>query len=135
MVENLCTHFSPPLKLIRDNDSLELEEPHIKSFHPFPPPSALARPSVSSTLRTLGFGYRAEFIQKTSAMLLDTHVTDVGVFAFLRKLRSAPTQDAREELVRLMGVGRKVADCVLLMSLDKVLFPPAISFLKLIVSN
>ncbi|KAK7693730.1 hypothetical protein QCA50_003302 [Cerrena zonata] len=38
---------------------------------------------------------------------------------WLLTLRTLPTAQAREELLRFMGVGRKVADCVLLMSLDK----------------
>ena len=40
--------------------------------------------------------------------------------AWLYTLRNLSTQEAREELLKLMGVGRKVADCILLMSLDKV---------------
>ncbi|TFY64686.1 hypothetical protein EVJ58_g2460 [Rhodofomes roseus] len=39
---------------------------------------------------------------------------------WLHTLRSMSTSEAREELLKLMGVGRKVADCILLMSLDKI---------------
>jgi N-glycosylase/DNA lyase len=39
---------------------------------------------------------------------------------WLRTLRELSTAEAREELLKFMGVGRKVADCVLLMSMDKV---------------
>ena len=46
--------------------------------------------------------------------------SDQAVFDFLASLRRVGTQEAREELMKLVGVGRKVADCVLLMSLDKV---------------
>lgn len=112
MVENLCTHFSPPL-LARDNQDSGV-------YHAFPPPSSLSPSSVASTLRSLGFGYRADFIQKTAAMLLEEHQSDEGVSKFLHGLRETDTPDARAELVKLMGVGRKVADCVLLMSMNKV---------------
>ena len=40
---------------------------------------------------------------------------------WLMGLRNKPTAEAREELLKFVGVGRKVADCILLMSLDKVL--------------
>ena len=54
-------------------------------------------------------------------MLLEAHGnSDQAVFDFLASLRRMGTQEAREELMKLVGVGRKVADCVLLMSLDKV---------------
>jgi N-glycosylase/DNA lyase len=38
---------------------------------------------------------------------------------WLKGLRDVPTTEARDELLKFIGVGRKVADCVLLMSLDK----------------
>lgn len=53
-------------------------------------------------------------------MLLEAHGSDEGVYAWLETLRTTPTAEARAELLKLMGVGRKVADCVLLMSMDKV---------------
>lgn len=108
-----------------------------QSYHPFPPPSALAAAEVSAKLRSLGFGYRAEFVQRTAKLLVDTHGSAVlGQDAteaserWLKTLRNSTTIEAREELLKFAGVGRKVADCVLLMSLDKVralcrvLYPP-----------
>jgi len=97
----------------------------MESYHPFPPPSRLSAPDVTATLRSLGFGYRADFIQKTAKMLVDAHGVllsakgQEGPEKWLESLRGMSTADAREELLKLMGVGRKVADCILLMSLDK----------------
>ena len=45
---------------------------------------------------------------------------DAKAQSALVALRERSTDEAREELLKLMGVGRKVADCILLMSLDKV---------------
>ena len=52
-------------------------------------------------------------------MLVEAH-GEQGAEHFLGSLRQKSTNEAREELLKFMGVGRKVADCVLLMSLDKV---------------
>lgn len=101
-------------------------EPELESYHPFPPPSCLSPPDVAATLRSLGFGYRADFIQKTAKMLGDAYRTDPSSEGkedperWLYTLRDMSTTDARQELLKLMGVGRKVADCILLMSLNKV---------------
>ncbi|KAJ7632708.1 DNA glycosylase [Roridomyces roridus] len=113
MVQNLCTHYSPPLLSLADPSDPTTEV----QYHPFPSPSVLAASNVGSTLRGLGFGYRADFIQRTAKMLVDTH--GEGAEKFLASLRDADTATAREELLKFVGVGRKVADCVLLMSLDK----------------
>ena len=126
MVASLCKQFSPPLLSFPD-PSVSSEEHGDRTYHPFPHPSALAAPEVSSTLRSLGFGYRAEFIQKTAKMLVDANGYVVDPLdqsesseKWLKTLRFVGTVEAREELLKLVGVGRKVADCVLLMSLDKV---------------
>ena len=126
MVKSLCTDFSPPL-LVLPAPLSDGSQDELEAYHPFPPPSALAAPEVAAKLRTLGFGYRAEFIQKTAKMLVDTH-GDSGALGnalepaetWLQGLRLKTTSDARGELLKFVGVGRKVADCVLLMSLDKV---------------
>jgi N-glycosylase/DNA lyase len=145
MVKSLCAQYSPPLLSLAppmptvtrmptpsesdgtNSCSVTPEpEPELESYHPFPPPSRLSSPDVAATLRSLGFGYRADFIQKTAKMLGDAHSADSplegkgGPERWLYTLRDMPTTDARQELLKLMGVGRKVADCVLLMSLDKV---------------
>lgn len=126
MVRALGTQYSLPLLSLpppqADGDAAS--EP----YHPFPPPSTLAAPEVAATLRTLGFGYRADFIQKTAKMLCDAHHSSDAKLAgglepaeeWLLALRRMSTEDARTELLKFMGVGRKVADCVLLMSMDKV---------------
>ncbi|KAF9444995.1 N-glycosylase/DNA lyase [Macrolepiota fuliginosa MF-IS2] len=122
MVQNLCSHFSPTLLSLPDPANPDQSF----TYHPFPPPSILSLADVSTTLRTLGFGYRAEFIQKTAKFLVDSHGSDTlldnpceASEQWLQGLRSVSTAEAREELLKLTGVGRKVADCVLLMSLDK----------------
>ncbi|KAI9508280.1 DNA glycosylase [Russula earlei] len=142
MVKALCTQYSPPLlsipppvptstRMLTPSESVDTEsasstpEPEMENYHPFPPPSRLSSPDVAATLRSLGFGYRADFIQKTAKMLVDAHgdgpssKRKEGSERWLYTLRNMTTTDARQELLRLMGVGRKVADCILLMSLDK----------------
>jgi len=113
----------------------------VLTYHPFPPPSALAVPGVALQLRSLGFGYRADYIQRTAQMLVETHVghalsdpdSSVDPEIWLRQLRESTTAEAREELLKFIGVGRKVADCILLMSLDKVcsLFVLVLSFVRI----
>jgi len=111
---------------------LSLEHPfsplEMLTYHPFPAPSALAGSGVGLQLRSLGFGYRADYIQRTAKFLverhgsgkpLSTHESIEASEIWLRQLRTFSTADAREELLKFVGVGRKVADCILLMSLDK----------------
>lgn len=134
MVKALCQRYSPALATIpppdmaqNTSDEATLRNlPLTETYHPFPPPSALARPEVTATLRSLGFGYRADYIQKTCKMLVDARGSGniqgnqvEPAESWLQTLRNLSTLEARDELLKFVGVGRKVADCVLLMSLDK----------------
>jgi len=128
MVKSLCRHYSPSLlSLPAPEDVLDAAtDASSQTYHPFPPPSSLSNAEVATTLRSLGFGYRASFIQRTASMLVEAHGLDNKTHSteaserWLQTLRDRPTAEARDELLQFVGVGRKVADCVLLMSLDKV---------------
>ena len=69
---------------------------------------------IEDNLRKLGFGYRAAYISKTAKQLQES-----GGKKYLLSLRKKSYTEAREDLLKLSGIGPKVADCILLMSLDK----------------
>ena len=99
MVSKLCSGYGERI----DDD-----------WHAFPAPAALAGESVERELRELGFGYRAKFIVGTARMLVEKGGRD-----WLMGLREMGETEARIALQTLPGVGPKVADCVMLMALDK----------------
>lgn len=116
MVQSLCSSFSP--QICTEPSPEDGEEPSSpQMYYPFPSPQQLAGEDVAPKLRELGFGYRAEYVQRTAEMLCEEHDDPQ---AYLLGLRKLPVEEARAELLKLCGVGPKVADCVLLMSMDKV---------------
>ena len=79
--------------------------------HLFPPPERLAD-AGEAVLRSLALGFRASYVAKVARIVADGQLD-------LEALRYMPYQDAKARLVDLPGVGPKIADCVLLHSLDK----------------
>ena len=79
-------------------------------YHAFPTPDALAG-ATEADLRDLSLGYRAPYVQRTAEMVADGDGAPETAL-------SMPYEEAREYLTRFVGVGEKVADCVLLFSLD-----------------
>lgn len=65
-------------------------------------------------LRLMGLGYRAKYIIKTRDLLID-----FGGESWLLDLRGKDEDFVQNELIKLHGIGRKVADCVALFSLDQ----------------
>ena len=70
--------------------------------------------ATAEEFRQLGLGYRAEYIVKTVRMLSD----DSGLVTLYKLRQESDVNIARNFLMKLSGVGRKVADCVSLYSLD-----------------
>jgi N-glycosylase/DNA lyase len=77
----------------------------------FPTPKRLAGLHAQD-LRALGCGYRAEY-------LIDAAQKVFGGEICLESLRAAPLGTARAALMRIRGVGPKVADCALLFGLHR----------------
>ena len=82
-----------------------------KEFFLFPKPEKLARASINE-IKSCGVGYRARFIKEAANMTLLKKID----FEYLKKCNY---QDAKKEICLIPGVGNKVADCVLLFSLNK----------------
>jgi len=80
----------------------------------FPDAAALAA-ATEEELRGLGLGYRAKYVVETRDLL-----AECGGEEFLLGLRAERDAAAvQAELIKFSGVGRKVADCVALFSLDQ----------------
>ena len=77
----------------------------------FPTPEELARVGEGE-LRELGLGFRARYVAEIAPAVATGRVD-------LNALRRASYREAKAELMVLPGVGEKVADCVLVFSLDK----------------
>ena len=94
----LCQRFGDPI-------------PTLSSYSPaynFPSPARLAR-ATESQLRACKMGFRAPYLLESAGAIASGHFD-------LAKLQSLPVEIAREELLKLPGVGRKIADCVLLFA-------------------
>ena len=79
-----------------------------RRYHAYPTPEQLAAASEAE-LRDLSLGYRAPYVKRTAEMV--TEGVDPAA------IRGEPYEQARESLTQFVGVGEKVADCVLLFSL------------------
>ena len=91
-------------------DKIEFEE---KEYFLFPTIEQLSKASVED-LRALGLGFRDKRIYNTTQMILNKEFD-------LEKLKKLDnTYLMKEELLKLDGVGPKVADCILLFSLKRI---------------
>jgi N-glycosylase/DNA lyase len=82
-----------------------------QEFFLFPEPKKLAKASINE-LKSCGVGYRAQFIKEAASMTMLKKID----FEYLKK---SNYQDAKKEICLIPGVGDKVADCILLFSLNK----------------
>jgi len=82
-------------------------------YYAFPSVHALANADVDEMARICGLGFRAANLRNVAVQILDRPE------GWVDSLRQASYEEARRELTSINGVGLKIADCVLLFSMDK----------------
>jgi len=98
IVALLCERYGQPLAVA----------PRQSPGYAFPTPGRLAR-VTEAELRACKMGFRAPYLLATASLIAG------GQFE-LARLGQLPVETARAELMKLPGVGRKIADCVLLFA-------------------
>lgn len=89
-------------------DKVEFEN---QEFFLFPEPKKLANATINE-IKNCGVGYRARFIKEAAKITAHKKID----FEYLKK---SNYQNAKEEICQIPGIGNKVADCILLFSLNK----------------
>ncbi len=80
-----------------------------EEYYAFPTPKALAA-VTEEEFKACNLGYRSKYLVKTSRMIAD------GEFD-INALYGLPYDEAERELMKLTGIGSKVADCICLFGL------------------
>lgn len=83
-----------------------------KTRYILPEPEVLAA-AGESFLRGLGLGFRAPYVASAARAVASGQID-------LEELKRLPYMEAKGRLMELRGIGSKIADCVLLHSLEKV---------------
>ena len=94
----VCERFGEPVAAL----------PGLPAAYAFPTASRLAR-ATEAELRACKMGFRAPYLLATASRIAGGQFDLAG-------LGKLPVEVAREELMTLPGVGRKIADCVLLFA-------------------
>lgn len=116
MVDKLCKRFGDKLESC-DQDESAIDNCYCK----FPRVERLAEDDVFNCLRyELGFGYRAKFIHSTALQMVESTKTNDFKTPrdYLSSFRKLAYKDTCKQLMTFPGIGRKVADCICLMSMD-----------------
>lgn len=88
----------------------------------FPTPERLSS-ATEEELSKIGCGYRSAYLKNAAAKVFERKLD-------LEALKTSPLSEARERLLNVLGIGPKVADCVLLYGLGRVERCPADVWMK-----
>jgi len=94
-ISSLCMRFGEKISLGKYSD------------YSFPNPGNL---NNIKKLESCSLGYRADYIRRAAGKIASKK-------DFLKRIKNLSYEDAKKELIKLPGVGDKVADCILLFSL------------------
>jgi len=82
-----------------------------KEFFLFPEPEKMAKATIDE-IKSCGVGYRAPFIKEAARMVILKKID----FEYLKK---CDYHEAKKNICLVPGIGNKVADCIMLFSLNK----------------
>ncbi|MCL2352681.1 MAG: DNA-3-methyladenine glycosylase [Firmicutes bacterium] len=112
----------PRIKKVLGNLTRAFGTPISDGFHTFPSPARLAGAGLGE-LEACGTGFRAQYILDAAQKVASGELRLEALFAL-------DAGGAREELMKIKGVGPKIADCVMLFSLGKKEVFPADVWIK-----
>ena len=98
-LQNLCKKFGPKITFKK------------KEFSVFPTPKTLGNATLHD-IRECGLGYRSKYVLDTSRAIVSEEID-------FDELKKVNYQESKELLLKLPGIGDKVADCIMLFSLEK----------------
>jgi N-glycosylase/DNA lyase len=107
------TRIAKNLQTLKTNYGKKICYKHGKTWYSFPTVDQLEKAS-EDVLNTLGLGYRSKYIKKTVEKIQKN-----GGELWLDSLTQKPTEEIKQELVKLDGIGPKVADCILLFGFNR----------------
>ena len=99
VLQNICKRFGTKVKF---DD---------KEFFLFPEPTVLAKANKNDLLKC-GLGYRSKSVKDAASAVVSGRID-------LDYLKKSNYKLAKESLVKIFGIGNKIADCIMLFSLDK----------------
>ncbi len=106
-IKNLTQQFGFPINEVDGEENC---------YFTFPTPKELGR-STEEALRACKVGFRAPYIMDACQKVLNGDI-------LLNELYRLPVEEAKAQLMKIKGVGPKVADCILLFAYSKMeLFP------------
>lgn len=108
-MERLSNEFGSHLELTNP-DATSIDSQRFMR-HSFPTPVDLAE-AGEGELRRLKLGFRAPYVHQAAVAVLEGRLD-------LQHLVRAPYEETKAELMALKGIGDKIADCIALMSLEK----------------
>jgi len=98
-LEKLCKKFGKRIEFDR------------QEFFLFPKPQSIANASINEIIKC-GVGYRSKFIKEAANMIFSKEID-------FRNLKKSNYFETKKNICSIPGVGNKVADCIMLFSLNK----------------
>lgn len=116
LISFICSSNSNIKRISKNVEDISIEYGNKITFngterYSFPSAITLSN-TTEQKLRNLGLGFRSPYVLESAKIIASNQIN-------LENLRTLNYQDALDILIKLPGVGDKVANCILLFSLDK----------------